>query len=566
MTSRKLKKPFASLRERTNKLIPQYLSALANHLWQSTLFAGVAGLLTLGLRRNRAAVRYGVWLVASLKFLIPFSILVGIGHQLEWSLPAEIAKPQVISVVGQISRPFSAANPDFAQDFTQSSPVPEPPPASTVLPAVLLYVWLGGAGFVLFIWLREWLRVRRTLYAASPLPLHAGVAAMSSRSALEPGVVGIFRPVLLLPEGIHERLTTDQFKAILVHEQCHVRRRDNLAAALHMIVETLFWFHPLVWWIERRLVDERERACDEEVLRVTGEPQTYAEGILNVCKFYKESSLVCVSGVTGSNLKTRIEEIMTNRIAREIGLARALLLIAAGLMVVVVPVAFGMVHMSRAERAAAVTEAREFPALQTPQPAPPQSAAPSPATASSTPQVKGEPSKGNFLDDIQRAGYTDLDVDHLVAMKIHGVDGNFIRQMRDAGYQLDADQLVAFKIHGVSGEFVQQMRDAGLHLTGDQLVAFRIHDVTADYINQLKQAGLANLNGDDLIAMKIHKVEPAWIREIESLGYTNLSADQLLALRIHGVSADFVRDVQSHGFKNLNIDQLIQLKRLDILK
>jgi beta-lactamase regulating signal transducer with metallopeptidase domain len=544
-------------------LIPQNLSPLANHLWQSTLFAGVAGLLTLGFRKNRAAVRYGLWLAASLKFLIPFSILVGIGHQLNWSLPAEIAKPQVISVVGQISRPFSAANPDLAQDSNQSTPAREPAPVSSGLPAMLLYLWLSGSGFVLFLWLRDWLRVRRTLGVATPLPLDAGVAAMSSRSALEPGVVGIFRPVLLLPEGIHERLTPDQLKAILVHEQCHVRRCDNLAAAVHMIVETLFWFHPLVWWIERRLVEERERACDEEVLRVTGEPQTYAEGILNVCKFYKESSLVCVSGVTGSNLKTRIEEIMTNRITRKLGPARALLLIAAGLVVVVVPVAFGMVRSSRAERAATNTEIVELPA-QTPQPASPQSA--TPVRPSSTPQVKGEATKGNFLDDIQRAGYTDLDVDHLVAMKIHGVDGEFIREMRDAGYQLDADHLVAFKIHGVSGEFVRQMRDAGLHLTQDQLVAFRIHDLTADYINQLKQAGLQNLNGDELIAMKIHKVDPAWIRDIESLGYPNLSADQLLALRIHGISSDFIREVQSHGFKNLNADQLIQLKRLDILK
>jgi beta-lactamase regulating signal transducer with metallopeptidase domain len=545
-------------------LIPQYLSALANHLWQSTLFAGVAGLLTLGFRRNRAAVRYGLWLAASLKFLIPFSILVGVGHQLKWSLPAEIAKPQVISVVGQISRPFSTANPDFIQDFAQSTPAPEASPGSSRLPAVLLYLWLGGSGFVLFVWLRDWLRVRKTLGAASPLPLNASVAAMSSRSALEPGVVGIFRPVLLLPEGIHERLTADQLKAILVHEQCHVRRRDNLAAAAHMIVETLFWFHPLVWWIERRLVDERERACDEEVLRVTGEPQTYAEGILSVCKFYKESALICVSGVTGSNLKTRIEEIMTNRITRKLGPARALLLIAAGLMVIVVPVAFGMVHASRAERATVITEAVELPAQQAPQPAPTQSAAPVRTPVAR--QSKAEGTKGSFLDDIQSAGYKDLDVDHLVAMKMHGVDGDFIRQMRDAGYQPDADQLIAFKIHGVSGEFVQQMRNAGLHLTEDQLVAFRIHGITADYVNQLKQAGLQNLNGDELIAMTIHKVDPAWIREIASLGYPNLSADQLMALRIHGVSSDFIREVQSHGFKNLNADQLIQLKRLDILK
>jgi hypothetical protein len=65
-------------------------------------------------------------------------------------------------------------------------------------------------------------------------------------------------------------------------------------------------------------LEERERACDEEVLMQGAEPQVYAEGILNVCKFYVESPLACVAGVTGSNLKKRIEEIMTHRIARKL--------------------------------------------------------------------------------------------------------------------------------------------------------------------------------------------------------------------------------------------------------
>jgi bla regulator protein BlaR1 len=130
---------------------------------------------------------------------------------------------------------------------------------------------------------------------------------------MEPGVVGIFRPVLLLPEGILDRLTPAQLEAIVAHELCHVRRRDNLTAAIHMVVETIFWFHPLVWWIRARLIDERERACDEEVLRLGNQAEVYAESILEACKLYLESPLACVSGVTGSDLKKRIESIMANR-------------------------------------------------------------------------------------------------------------------------------------------------------------------------------------------------------------------------------------------------------------
>jgi beta-lactamase regulating signal transducer with metallopeptidase domain len=73
--------------------------------------------------------------------------------------------------------------------------------------------------------------------------------------------------VLLLPEGIVESLAPAQLEAVIAHELCHVRHRDNSIAAIHMFVETLFWFHPLVWRIGKRMVAERELACDEEVLR-----------------------------------------------------------------------------------------------------------------------------------------------------------------------------------------------------------------------------------------------------------------------------------------------------------
>jgi bla regulator protein BlaR1 len=60
--------------------------------------------------------------------------------------------------------------------------------------------------------------------------------------------------------GYLERLPPPQPEAVLAHELSHVRRRDNLTAAIHMIVEAVFWFHPLVWWIWVELVKERERA------------------------------------------------------------------------------------------------------------------------------------------------------------------------------------------------------------------------------------------------------------------------------------------------------------------
>src|SRR5258708_33882445 len=87
------------------------LSLLANHLWQSTLFAAAAGLLTLALRKNRATVRYWIWLAASVKFLVPFSLLVSAGSQFEWRTAPAIPHPQVSFMLEEISRPFAFAAP-----------------------------------------------------------------------------------------------------------------------------------------------------------------------------------------------------------------------------------------------------------------------------------------------------------------------------------------------------------------------------------------------------------------------------------------------------------------------
>jgi len=201
-----------------------------------------------------------------------------------------------------------------------------------------------------------------------------------SASALEPGLLGIFRPVMILPKGISDRLTDAQLESILAHELCHVRRRDNLAAALHMFVEAIFWFHPLVWWIGARLVDERELACDEDVLRLGADPHVYAESILKVCKFYLESPLFCAAGVTGSDLKKRIEAIMTNRTARNLELGKRLLLAAVGVAVIVGPVVFGLLHATQIR---AQASAQNVPAV-----------APAFETVSIQPNKTGEPMAG----------------------------------------------------------------------------------------------------------------------------------------------------------------------------
>ena len=301
---------------------------LFDHLWQSTLFAAAVGLLTLAFRGNRAGVRYWLWLSASFKFLLPFALLISLGAHFQWAPPRKVAPQAVAYTVVQWSQPFSNA--------------PRQAPPRDWRPAAFGCVWACGFAAVALLRLRAWRRVRAAVRASERLEIPAAVEVRSAPGLLEPGVVGVLRPVLLLPEGIADRLTPDQLEAVLAHELCHVKRRDNMTAAIHMAVEALFWFHPMVWWIGARLVEERERACDEGVLRLGREPRVYADAILNVCRMYVESPLPCVAGVTGADLKKRLEAVMRNRIGQRLNNAKRLLLAGAAVVAVAAPVAVGL--------------------------------------------------------------------------------------------------------------------------------------------------------------------------------------------------------------------------------
>jgi len=316
---------------------PAYLLPFANHLWQSTLFAGVAGLLTLALRNNHTRVRHWVWLAASCKFVIPLSVLIALGSDVAWRTAPEATQSNVFVVMNAVSQPFTA-RPVSSRLFAPA------PPAANPLPLILCGVWACGSFGITGSWWVRWRRIRATVRAGSPLPIVIPFLARSSPTLLEPGVFGLFRPVLLLPDGIFERLTPAQLQAVIAHELCHVRHRDNLAAAIHMFVETAFWFYPLVWWIGKRMVEERERACDEEVLQFGSEPRVYAEGILNVCKLYAESPLVCMSGVAGSNLTKRVQAILANRIVHRLSFAKKIALAGAGTAALVLPFVIGIMN------------------------------------------------------------------------------------------------------------------------------------------------------------------------------------------------------------------------------
>ena len=161
---------------------------LADHLWQSTLMAIVAGLLTLALRRHHARARYWLWLAASMKFLVPFSLLVSLGSHLAWERQATATvRPALYVTVEQISQPFTA----------NGVRVPLAPAAAVgssgirVLPWIAV-VWFSGFLAVVVLWTARWQRVVLLLptaaalclaaFAGGPVPFHASAMSLAISS------------------------------------------------------------------------------------------------------------------------------------------------------------------------------------------------------------------------------------------------------------------------------------------------------------------------------------------------------------------------------------------------
>lgn len=305
--------------------------AMINHLWQSTLFCAAVWLITLALRSNGAAIRHWLWLIASLKFLVPFSVLYYLGG-MAGLLALEGAQPSLLSEAVAVASPVISP--------TESFILIAPTPASG-WGLLLAMVWATGAAILALRWFHAWRAADSITRAARPVP-GSLLDARVTDVAIEPAVARVFHPVVLLPSALLGRLSTEQLGAVLAHEREHIARHDNLTAHLHHLVQTLFWFHPLVWWIGRQMLEERERACDEAVIENGHDAQQYAEGILAVCRHCHELQHAggTASAIAG-DLTERIRAIIRHVPPASLGFCKAFALSACTLALGLAPLLAG---------------------------------------------------------------------------------------------------------------------------------------------------------------------------------------------------------------------------------
>ncbi|WP_425396568.1 M56 family metallopeptidase [Aeoliella sp.] len=333
------------------------VQSLAHVLWQGVLFAGLAAVAALLLRRRSAQARYGVYCTAMLltAACLPLNL---------WLLaPNDTSGSAVVLPVAAVdsTSPIAPASAEAAPGNVDASHAPVPPAPVELNPAqevseplptdtdwiaawqwatpwiVIVYI----AGIVamavrLMMGLYGCQRLRKTAQPIRDPQVQQLLARLGERLRLKvlpvvaysarvttPLVVGVVKPAILLPVAILSDLTTEQVESLLMHELAHIRRYDHWVNLLQRVVEAVLFFHPAVWWLSHKISVEREHCCDDLAIRWGSKPCDYAELLVRVSESQYRTVGLSVSSAASLAASRGRPSQLRSRVLRVLGMPHA---------------------------------------------------------------------------------------------------------------------------------------------------------------------------------------------------------------------------------------------------
>jgi beta-lactamase regulating signal transducer with metallopeptidase domain len=539
--------------------------SLLHFLWQGAAIAAVAAAFMAVLRRP--ATRYLVGITALALMLGSFVITF-----------AAISEPAAtVAEVAAIGAPAAApASSNGASRYSVNALMEERAAISSgdfvwIARGWLLGVFVFALRIAFGLLVLEQLR-RRNLIALPEalvvrfrilqhrLGIRRVIQYCECHSLNVPAVIGFLRPVVLLPVRAFTGLTPEQLEAVIAHELAHIKRLDVAVNFFQVVAETLFFFHPAVWWLNKRIRADREDCCDDVAIAACGGTVGYARALATMETWRDVPDFAMAA--TGSPVATRVARLLgvgrQQNGARTAGLVTASLALATAL--IAGGVSFGIANPALAQTAQAVedvqtadevqvteeVQASEEPQVSKPprapvapkEPAPAAPAAPAkpakPVAPAAPPSPPSPPNAPSFITEMNSAGLENLGADELIALRVQDVTAAYVREIRGTGLNPEADVLIAMKVHGITPEYVKSVRALGFTPDAQDLIAMKVHDITPEYVKGMRDLGI-DPQVHDFIAMKVMDITP-----------------------------EFIRQVRTHGFKDLNIDKLIQLKNADV--
>jgi beta-lactamase regulating signal transducer with metallopeptidase domain len=472
------------------------------------------------------------------------------------------------------------------------------PAAAAVRPvdwlAALVWAWCGGVFIFGVRAFGGWVmlkRLRRTAQETIGAPLLERCRILERRIGIgnlvryahsemvdAPAVVGWIRPVVLIPLSALAGLSAEQLEAILAHELAHIKRYDALVNLFQIVTETVLFYHPAVWWVNRVIRAEREHCCDDIAVAVCGDAAQYARALAVMGG--SQTRPMWAMAANGGALKARIGRLLgMNKMVH--GVPRAGLAVLALLCVSCVLLAAGGFK-------------QDLPVVPPPPPPPPAAPAqPDPPTPNVEElmrqtkalkyQMDAAPNR-KMLRELERQ-VRDVDqktMEHQaeqlarlaqeMAFRFDSADrdeqapaeeqkgGSYIDSLESAGLKnLTVDELIELKVQGVTADYVRQIKAAGFDASVHELLGLKVQGVTPEYIRDIRATGLKP-SAHELMSLKVQGVTPEYIRALQSAGFPNLQLHDFIAAKVQGITPDFIEKVRGHGFKELTFRQLISLK------
>jgi beta-lactamase regulating signal transducer with metallopeptidase domain len=592
--------------------------ALLHFLWQGTALAALAA-AAMALCRH-ASVRYGLGIGALLLMLLaPVATF----------FYSQDHPGQVLPGAEALKTPATVAFANnTARNRARSAPVSSSPSAlPRLIEAWTVEAWLLGVAFFSLRTAGGFLLLERERRRSSSIVgpgvleicytlqdrigLRRAITYCECKWLQAPAVIGWFRPIVFLPATALTGLSEEQLQAVIAHELAHIRRFDAFVNVFQVLVETLLFYHPAVWWLNKKIRAEREHCCDDVAVSMCGNAVEYARA-LTLMEEWRNPPAFAMAANRGP-LTERIVRVLGLKTLgdgrRGVGLSASIVCLTAAIIA-----GNALLGMARPKpQIAFVAQAASTPTA-TPQAAPKGASSPKPSPAH--PQ-SSEQTAGSYIEEMKVAGLSDLTVDqliamkiqnvtpeyvrdlrelglhpdaeklvamrvqditpeyirelkasglhpdanHLISLKIQGADAEYYRGIKDAGIDPDVDRLISLKIQGVTPEYVRALRAAGLAVTVDQVISLKIQDVTAAYLKEMHELGI-DPSANDAISMRIQDVTPEYVREIHALGLKP-ATNELISMRIQDVTPEYVKSLQAAGFK-LAVHEIISAKIQDV--
>jgi beta-lactamase regulating signal transducer with metallopeptidase domain len=403
---------------------------------------------------------------------------------------------------------------------------------------------LNGEHLVLEPW-------KETLHKLSwELRVSRPVILIESSLVKVPGVVGWIKPMILIPSYALTGLTPQQFELILAHELAHIRRHDYLVNLFQTIIETLFFYHPAVWWVSSQVRKERENACDDLAISIGGDASVYARTLIEIERLRKINVSLAMAA-DGASLTMRVHRLIgietsgSERLNGLWGLLFIGIFIISFIAYVKNPY---LVNTPRFEEQVPNIPFQNISKLEAS-----KQTAHKVITGDWTAKPKSEESNEIiivFYKNPRSRGNISNDT-----FSINQLEGFEPEALSSAESKVNFKVSREVGIFEFEGDFGQGKGAGSWSLIPSE-----------GFVSNMEKRGYINLTETDLFYAAVNNINNKYIEDFESAGYRNLTFKQFIEASMVGITPERIKRAKELGYTNVSFEQLMKLRETGIVK